>query len=75
MLVRSVDLADKNGFTPLMAAAMHGNLEMFRSASGTFSQSPRGSALQRTAAIFWEWPSMAVIQRLSRYRDCERLPP
>ena len=25
-----VDLADKNGFTPLMAAAMHGNLEMFR---------------------------------------------
>ena len=26
----SVDLADANGFTPLMAAAMHGNLEMFR---------------------------------------------
>jgi ankyrin repeat protein len=26
-----VDLADKNGFTPLMAAAMRGNLEMFRS--------------------------------------------
>jgi len=26
-----VDLADKNGFTPLMAAAMHGNLEMFHS--------------------------------------------
>jgi ankyrin repeat protein len=26
----SVDLADTNGFTPLMAAAMHGNLEMFR---------------------------------------------
>jgi ankyrin repeat protein len=25
-----VDLADKNGFTPLMAAAMHGNLETFR---------------------------------------------
>src|SRR5258708_37778087 len=25
-----VHLADKNGFTPLMAAAMHGNLEMFR---------------------------------------------
>jgi ankyrin repeat protein len=25
-----VDLADKNGFTPLMAAAMRGNLEMFR---------------------------------------------
>src|ERR1700730_4394648 len=25
-----VDLADKSGFTPLMAAAMHGNLEMFR---------------------------------------------
>jgi ankyrin repeat protein len=25
-----VDLADKKGFTPLMAAAMHGNLEMFR---------------------------------------------
>ena len=25
-----VDLADTNGFTPLMAAAMHGNLEMFR---------------------------------------------
>ena len=25
-----VDLADKNGFTPLMAAAMHGNLEIFR---------------------------------------------
>jgi ankyrin repeat protein len=25
-----IDLADKNGFTPLMAAAMHGNLEMFR---------------------------------------------
>jgi ankyrin repeat protein len=25
-----VDLADKNGFTPLMAAAMHGNLEVFR---------------------------------------------
>src|SRR6266446_5674543 len=25
-----VDLADKTGFTPLMAAAMHGNLEMFR---------------------------------------------
>jgi ankyrin repeat protein len=25
-----VDLADKNGFTPLMATAMHGNLEMFR---------------------------------------------
>ncbi len=25
-----VDVADKNGFTPLMAAAMHGNLEMFR---------------------------------------------
>jgi ankyrin repeat protein len=24
-----VDLADKNGFTPLMAAAMHGNLEIF----------------------------------------------
>ncbi len=26
-----VDLADEKGFTPLMAAAMHGNLEMFRS--------------------------------------------
>ncbi len=26
-----VDLADKNGFTSLMAAAMHGNLEMFHS--------------------------------------------
>ncbi|MDP9292090.1 MAG: ankyrin repeat domain-containing protein, partial [Verrucomicrobiota bacterium] len=26
-----VDLADENGFTPLMAAAMHGSLEMFRS--------------------------------------------
>jgi ankyrin repeat protein len=26
----AVDLADKEGFTPLMAAAMHGNLEMFR---------------------------------------------
>jgi ankyrin repeat protein len=25
-----VDLADKNGFTPLMVAAMHGNLETFR---------------------------------------------
>jgi ankyrin repeat protein len=25
-----VDLADKNGFTPLMAAAMHGNLAMFQ---------------------------------------------
>jgi len=25
-----VDLADKNGFTPLMAAGMHGNLEVFR---------------------------------------------
>jgi ankyrin repeat protein len=25
-----VDLADKGGFTPLMATAMHGNLEMFR---------------------------------------------
>jgi ankyrin repeat protein len=25
-----IDPADKNGFTPLMAAAMHGNLEMFR---------------------------------------------
>jgi ankyrin repeat protein len=25
-----VDLADKNGFTPLMAAAMHGDKEMFR---------------------------------------------
>ena len=26
----AVDLADKNGFTPMMAAAMHGELEMFR---------------------------------------------
>jgi hypothetical protein len=26
----SVDLADTNGFTPLMAAAMHANLEVFR---------------------------------------------
>jgi ankyrin repeat protein len=26
-----IDLADEKGFTPLMAAAMHGNLEMFRS--------------------------------------------
>lgn len=26
----AVDLADKNGFTPLMAAAMHGDLEMFQ---------------------------------------------
>ena len=25
-----VDLADKNGFTPVMATAMHGNLEMFQ---------------------------------------------
>src|SRR5262245_37142440 len=25
-----VEIADKNGFTPLMAAAMHGNLEIFR---------------------------------------------
>jgi ankyrin repeat protein len=26
----AVDLADKNGFTPLMAAAMHGDLDMFQ---------------------------------------------
>jgi ankyrin repeat protein len=26
----AVDLADKNGFTPVMAAAVHGDLEMFR---------------------------------------------
>src|SRR2546423_7419172 len=26
----AVDLSDKNGFTPLMAAAMHGDTEMFR---------------------------------------------
>ena len=26
----AVDLADKNGFTPVMAAAMHGDLEMFQ---------------------------------------------
>src|SRR5215510_8149935 len=26
----TVDLADKNGFTPVMAAAMHGDPEMFR---------------------------------------------
>ena len=26
----AVDLADKNGFTPIMAAAMHGDTEMFR---------------------------------------------
>ena len=26
----TVDLADKNGFTPVMAAATHGNLEMFQ---------------------------------------------
>jgi ankyrin repeat protein len=26
----AVDLADNNGFTPLMAAAMHGNVEMFQ---------------------------------------------
>ena len=26
----AVDLADKNGFTPVMATAMHGDLEMFR---------------------------------------------
>jgi ankyrin repeat protein len=26
-----VDIADEKGFTPVMAAAMHGNLEMFRS--------------------------------------------
>jgi ankyrin repeat protein len=26
----TVDLADKNGFTPVMAAAMHGDTEMFR---------------------------------------------
>ena len=26
----TVDLADKNGFTPVMAAAMHGDLEMFQ---------------------------------------------
>src|SRR5262249_23763444 len=26
----AVDLADKNGFTPMMVAAMHGELEMFR---------------------------------------------
>src|SRR5437879_13764824 len=25
-----VDIADKNDFTPLMAAAMHGNLDMFK---------------------------------------------
>jgi ankyrin repeat protein len=29
-----VDLADKNGFTPLMAAAVHGNLEIFRELLG-----------------------------------------
>jgi len=29
-----VDLADKNGFTPLMAAARHGNLEIFRELLG-----------------------------------------
>src|SRR5581483_4559543 len=29
-----VDLADKNGFTPLMAAAMHGNLEIFQELLG-----------------------------------------
>lgn len=29
-----VDLADKNGFTPLMATAMHGNLEIFRELLG-----------------------------------------
>src|SRR5215470_17535141 len=29
-----VELADKNGFTPLMAAAMHGNLEIFRELLG-----------------------------------------
>jgi ankyrin repeat protein len=26
----AIDLADKNGFTPVMAAAMHGDLEMFQ---------------------------------------------
>jgi ankyrin repeat protein len=26
----TIDLADKNGFTPVMAAAMHGDLEMFQ---------------------------------------------
>jgi hypothetical protein len=26
----TVDLADKNGFTPVMAAALHGDLEMFQ---------------------------------------------
>ena len=46
-----VDLADKNGFTPLMAAAMHGNLEVFRELlSGstnlhTEAQSKQGSDL------------------------------
>jgi ankyrin repeat protein len=29
-----VDLADRNGFTPLMAAAMHGNLKMFQTFLG-----------------------------------------
>jgi ankyrin repeat protein len=29
-----VDLADKNGFTPLMAGAVHGNLEIFRELLG-----------------------------------------
>jgi ankyrin repeat protein len=41
-----VDLSDKNGFTPLMAAAMHGNLEMFR------------SLLARSANLHVEAPSM-----------------
>ena len=41
-----VDLADKNGFTPLMAAAMHGNLEMFGSAPGPLNQSSRGKPVQ-----------------------------
>jgi ankyrin repeat protein len=69
----AVDLADKNGFTPMMAAAMHGELEMFRlllARSTNFHPETPCSDGQDLLAFALDGGNQEIIKTV-----LERLPP